>query len=368
MVPRDVLVEALWPEREPADPDANLAVLASRARRALGDRSLILARQGGYVFAEGERCWLDTEAFAADTERGRMSLASGNGVAALESYRSALALWAGDPLMENLYQEWAQGHRRLFARLYEEALAGAARAALQLGQADIALHYARILTERVPLREEGQLLVMRAHAEAGDPAAAMEQFHDWRLLLADELGLDPCAEMNDLYRQIVRRAPASLPGKPPGRAASSARQPAAGRVSEGELPESTRELLDWISDAAFALDSRGRCTYVNGLGAELAGKPASCLVGRTVGEIFPEQWSAGFSACAETLTGGAPGYFRGFYPTIGAWIDAALYPGERGLLAVLHDVTRQVLAEQQIHHALAEVEASSSELECFAGL
>jgi hypothetical protein len=40
-----------------------------------------------------------------------------------------------------------------------------------------------------------------------------------------------------------------------------------------------------------------------------------------------------------------------------------LYPGGRGLLAVLRDVTGQVLAEEQVHRALAGVEASRRELQ-----
>ena len=62
--------------------------------------------------------------------------------------------------------------------------------------------------------------------------------------------------------------------------------------------------------------------------------------------------------------GEGSGLLPGFYPPAGAWIEAALYPDRRGLLAVLRDVTRQVLAEQQVHRALAEVEASRRELEC----
>ena len=84
-------------------PGANFAVLASRARHALGDSSLIVVSEGGYVFADDDRCWVDARAFAADAERGRMALASGHAAAALRSYRSALALWAGDPLVENQY-------------------------------------------------------------------------------------------------------------------------------------------------------------------------------------------------------------------------------------------------------------------------
>ena len=37
LVPHDVLADALWPDRLPADPAGNLGVLVNRARRALGD-------------------------------------------------------------------------------------------------------------------------------------------------------------------------------------------------------------------------------------------------------------------------------------------------------------------------------------------
>lgn len=133
------------------------------------------------------------------------------------------------------------------------------------------------------------------------------------------------------------------------------------------MPERSREILGWISDAAFVLDPEGRCLYINCRAAELAGRPASRLIGRTVREIFPEEWMLGFSARAETaLSEQAPGSFRGFCPPVNAWLDAALYPGRRGLLAVLHDVTGQVLAEEQVHRALAGVEASRRALESLA--
>lgn len=49
MVPNDLLVEALWPRGAPHDPRANLKVLVNRARRALGDPSLITSATGGYA-------------------------------------------------------------------------------------------------------------------------------------------------------------------------------------------------------------------------------------------------------------------------------------------------------------------------------
>jgi DNA-binding SARP family transcriptional activator len=43
---KDALVEALWPQRPPSDPVRNLEVLVSRARRALGEPSLLLTDSG----------------------------------------------------------------------------------------------------------------------------------------------------------------------------------------------------------------------------------------------------------------------------------------------------------------------------------
>src|SRR5689334_9737305 len=52
-VSNDVLAEALWPDRLPSDPVANLQVLVNRARRALGDASLVTTGTGGYTLTGG---------------------------------------------------------------------------------------------------------------------------------------------------------------------------------------------------------------------------------------------------------------------------------------------------------------------------
>ena len=210
LIPKDVLIEALWPRGELADPQGNLAVLASRARRALGEASLILSRPGGYLYADDGRPWVDAEAFAREVARGRMSLGSGSATAAARAYRSALALWTGDPLMENMYAEWAQRFRRRFSLLCEEALEGLAKASLELGQAATAQDAARQLTQRAPLSEEGQLLLMKALAAAGNRAGAIRAFHERRGRLASELGVDPSPEAQGVFQHILRN---EFPGR-----------------------------------------------------------------------------------------------------------------------------------------------------------
>jgi DNA-binding SARP family transcriptional activator len=65
LVPHEALAEALWPDRLPADPAANLGVLVNRARRALGDSRLIVTGTGGYALGE---CTIDIAEFLAALE------------------------------------------------------------------------------------------------------------------------------------------------------------------------------------------------------------------------------------------------------------------------------------------------------------
>jgi hypothetical protein len=53
VVPAEVLVEALWGGRPPADPDANLATLVSRLRAVLGPDAIAGDRQGWRFVAGG---------------------------------------------------------------------------------------------------------------------------------------------------------------------------------------------------------------------------------------------------------------------------------------------------------------------------
>ncbi|HWD71363.1 MAG TPA: BTAD domain-containing putative transcriptional regulator [Actinomycetota bacterium] len=202
MVSCDVLTEALWPGRPPADPAMNLEVLVNRARDALGDDSLILAGQGAYSFAATERCTVDAETFLDRLGAGQDHLAAGSASAALQEFRLALDGWGGEPLAEDAHEEWAQEYRSKFGRARLETLEGAAAAALSLRDPGQALSLAELAVDREPLREAANLLLVRALADSGDTAAALAAYDRFRHRLADELGLDPSAEARELHARI----------------------------------------------------------------------------------------------------------------------------------------------------------------------
>jgi hypothetical protein len=74
-----------------------------------------------------------------------------------------------------------------------------------------------------PLREAAHLLLVRAHAAAGDQAAALDAFATLRNTLAEELGLDPSPEAVDLHTRVLRGEPVGPGRRPPsGRARPAA--------------------------------------------------------------------------------------------------------------------------------------------------
>ncbi len=206
-VSKDSLTVALWPERPPADPAANLDVLVSRARRALRDPTLILAGSGGYSFAGDDRCLVDAETFLAHVEAGRAALAEGRPEPAFLEFQAALDAWSGEPLPEDAYAEWAQGPRRELCRANLDALEGAAAAALAAGQPGRAVALAERAVDQEPLREAGHLLLARALSSSGDPAGALAVLDTFRRRVAEELGLDPSDEILGLQIQILRGEP-----------------------------------------------------------------------------------------------------------------------------------------------------------------
>jgi DNA-binding SARP family transcriptional activator/tetratricopeptide (TPR) repeat protein len=227
-IPKDMLAEGLWGDHPPADPAGNLEILVSRARRALGDPSLILTGPGGYAFTDDDRCWVDGDEFVARVESGHRELAAGRHATALRAFDSALELWSGDPLMEDAYTDWAQEYRRDLSRTHLEALEGGAAAALAVGDPVLAVGLAQQAVGADPLREAGRLLLIHALADSSDTAGALAAFEDLRSRFAEELGLDPSSRALELHGRILRGEPLTLP-----RAALRADElPFAGREAE----------------------------------------------------------------------------------------------------------------------------------------
>jgi DNA-binding SARP family transcriptional activator/tetratricopeptide (TPR) repeat protein len=223
-VSRDFLVEALWPDHPPADPERNLNVMVARARRALGDGSLILTGPGGYCFDPARRCYVDAEDFSERVQAARAVAATGSTEEARAAFSTALELWTGDPLTEDADADWALEYRASLFTLRQEALERAAEAGLAGNDPLEAVAWAQQAVAQQPLREAPHSLLARALHAAADTAGALKVISAFRSGLAEALGLDPSRALEELELSILRgeaqpaepapRRPAASPGTP----------------------------------------------------------------------------------------------------------------------------------------------------------
>ncbi|MFJ4681335.1 BTAD domain-containing putative transcriptional regulator [Kitasatospora sp. NPDC088783] len=210
-VPSERLVEDLWGGAPPAAPGNALQTLVSRLR-ALGGRDVVVAVAGGYRLGAGpgevdavefERLLGVARALAAPAER-------------LVVLRRALGLWRGPALAEFAGAEFADGAARRWEELRLAAVEDRVEAELALG-----LHRGLVaelegLAAAHPLRERLHGLLMRALAASGRRAAALERYERTRRALAEQLGVDPSADLAALHLALLRGEPVSAPAPAAG--------------------------------------------------------------------------------------------------------------------------------------------------------
>ena len=200
----DELVDVLWGEDPPESAAASVRVLVSRLRKtfaAAGCAEVIRTQSPGYVLV-ADLAVVDADRFEELAGQGRAQLAAGAAVDASATLEQALALWHGERLAES-------GTERLMgeaARLAERRLATLeARIDAQLADGRHAELVAELenLCSRHPLRERLWSQRMLALYRCGRQADALAAYQELRTILADELGLDPNAEMRHLERAIL---------------------------------------------------------------------------------------------------------------------------------------------------------------------
>ena len=105
-----------------------------------------------------------------------------------------------DDLLPGFDEQWLVVPREQHRQRRLHALETLALDDLEGGRPLDAVDTALAAVAAEPLRESAQLILVRAHLAAGNRAAARDQFHRFRDLLAIELHVEPSATMTELAK------------------------------------------------------------------------------------------------------------------------------------------------------------------------
>jgi ATP/maltotriose-dependent transcriptional regulator MalT/DNA-binding SARP family transcriptional activator len=182
-VPRDELMDLLWPEEAGEKVANRLSVALSTLRAVLGGAKPGFSNY--FVVSDRETCRLDLERVAVDVERFLEDVANGlelartDDGAGAELLRRAESTYTGDFLEENLYDDWALGLRDEARGAYLQTCRALADEAESRGDATDAVRYLRRLLERDGYDEGAHLKLVQVLLVAGQHGEAHRAYRSY---------------------------------------------------------------------------------------------------------------------------------------------------------------------------------------------
>ena len=195
------LLEKLWPDAGETVARNRLRTAASQIRRTLRDPCCLVRESDALRL---QNVWVDVTAFRRLVTRAHLAARRGASSEVLDSARAAQRLYRGDFHAHDDDSEWAVEERAHLQKRLQEMLCEAAEAALDLGLFREALDLASSTVQLEPTSETGHRVLMQAQAELGEVAKALRVFETYRSELADELGVDPSPQTQELYLRSLR--------------------------------------------------------------------------------------------------------------------------------------------------------------------
>jgi DNA-binding SARP family transcriptional activator len=209
-VPRDALLDMIWPKQDAAQATLSLNSLVYSLHRRLGDEAPeavpIVCANGFY--------YLNTKVgYSTDIAHFNALVASGNRLVAIREadarrhYEGAVELYRGDLCTgTDVYAVIEREHLR---SSFLAVLAWLAEQAYRVGAYAVALDHALKLLAYDPCREDAHRLMMRVHVLRGERAQALRQYRVCEHILRSEFDAAPEPLTTELFERI-RNDPASL--------------------------------------------------------------------------------------------------------------------------------------------------------------
>lgn len=213
----DALADAMWEGQPPRTARKTIQVYAHRLRRALGGEDRIEFTAGGYRLRIGPQ-ELDAQRFEHLAGEAGQARAAGDPAKAASLLDDALNLWRGEAFagIADLPQVEAERRRLEDRRL--SAVEARLTIGLELGHHNELLGRLRATVAEHPFREGLRALLMLALYRAGSRAEALELYRETHRLLAEELGVEPMAELQRLHTRMLSSDPGlDLPAVQPPR-------------------------------------------------------------------------------------------------------------------------------------------------------
>jgi DNA-binding SARP family transcriptional activator/CRP-like cAMP-binding protein len=208
-VPKDVLIEDLWPEISAVSAENCFGVVLHRLRKVLEpslDKALgssYVALKKNLVSLRRDLCQVDVDEFAILRQQGKKADDSGDIRRALLCYRQCIDLYKGDFLSEDLYAPWAEPKRNELRAMYIDLHYRMADLYETQRSSKKAIECYKSIIKADPAQEEVYQKLMLIYSNRGMRAEALKVYEECKKALADQVGVEPCGLTVSIHKKII---------------------------------------------------------------------------------------------------------------------------------------------------------------------
>src|SRR5216683_1324917 len=194
---KDQAIELLWPEGDPDAGAANLRPTLTALRHALEPVECLFADRDMVGLDPAADLWVDADAFEEALARADSSPDP------MRSLEQANALYMGDYLPDDLYEDWAEEQRERLKRAWTSLQLSLVRVADERGEPHSALAALKRLVAADSCDEAAAQELIRRHVRVGQRAEAVRVYERLVQALHAEVELKPSEATVELRRQIA---------------------------------------------------------------------------------------------------------------------------------------------------------------------
>ena len=208
-VPKDVLIEALWPEVPTLSGERNFKVILHRLRRTLEPEidkdfgSSYIHLKANFISLDEELCHVDLDDFLSCCRRGEKKDEAEDIKSAIALYKQAIDLYSGDFLPEELYVSWAEAKREELRERYFRLLFRMAELLEKRGNFKSATDYYKRVIQQDATSETAYQRLMLNYSRRGMRNAALKAYQDCVKALQNELNTEPDTLTTSLYKKLL---------------------------------------------------------------------------------------------------------------------------------------------------------------------
>jgi ATP/maltotriose-dependent transcriptional regulator MalT/DNA-binding SARP family transcriptional activator len=230
-IPKEILIDELWPEERPQAAEKNFKTTLQRLRKSLEPfihkdfSSSYIHLHDNIVFLDPELCRVDVDQFLSFLKMADEKEKRGDTKGAISLYTEATEIYRGDFIPEELYAPWVDKTREELRGKYMGLLNKMANLYEKQGAVKKSIECNKKAIQADSLLEESYQKLMTLYSSKGMYNEALKTYEACKKALKTELKTNPDSRTTAIYTKVLEKV---------GSSRSATRKGSADRKNGGE--------------------------------------------------------------------------------------------------------------------------------------